>query len=224
LVSLAAIGVFRVVRRGLGSLPLLCRDAGLIYAAVGAAWLLADRLGLRPLGFDPAIVLLTAVHFHYAGWLLPIITGLALGNSKPSWFHPVVGWTVIAAVPGVAIGITVSQLGFGPGVETTAALLMALGGTGVAAIHVRLALEGRWPVGLRCLWMAAASSLLAGMLLAALYGARNFFHPWPWLDLPWMRALHGSVNALGFGFCGLLGWWLASLPREIGVNKWDGRV
>jgi outer membrane biosynthesis protein TonB len=31
----------------------------------------------RPLDFDPVIVLLTAVHFHYAGFLLPLCTALA---------------------------------------------------------------------------------------------------------------------------------------------------
>ena len=43
------------------------------------------------------------------------------------------------------------------------------------------------------------------MLLAALYGLR-FYLPVAWLDIPWMRALHGSANALGFALPALLGW------------------
>jgi hypothetical protein len=45
------------------------------------------------------------------------------------------------------------------------------------------------------------------MALAALYGSRAFL-PVSWLDIPWMRALHGTANAFGFALAGLLGWWL----------------
>jgi len=38
-------------------------------------------MGLRPLEFQEIIVLLTAVHFHYAGFLLPIVTGLLLAST-----------------------------------------------------------------------------------------------------------------------------------------------
>ncbi len=76
LVALA--GLIRVRQRGLTSPGALCIDAGLIYLAIGGGWTLLDRLGVRPLGFEPVIVLLTAVHFHYAGFILPILTGLAV--------------------------------------------------------------------------------------------------------------------------------------------------
>jgi hypothetical protein len=51
----------------------------------------------------------------------------------------------------------------------------------------------------------AAVSLAASMLFSALYGSR-FFLPLSWLDLPWMRALHGTANALGFGLVGVVAW------------------
>jgi hypothetical protein len=47
------------------------------------------------------------------------------------------------------------------------------------------------------------------MLLAALYGSR-FYLAVDWLDIPWMRALHGTANAVGFGVVGLLGWSMAN--------------
>jgi len=43
------------------------------YLAVGAGWLLLARLGARPLGFEDVIVQATAVHFHYAGFVLPVV-------------------------------------------------------------------------------------------------------------------------------------------------------
>lgn len=206
---LATVGTLRVVQRGGRPFPWLCRDVGLIYAAVGAAWLMADRFGLRPLGFDEAIVLLTAIHFHFAGLLLPALAGLALHEFKNSRLGVLIGLSVIAGVPAVALGISASQLGFDPRIEMVAALFMAVGGLGLAGLHLKLATQAAWPVAVRWLWAIAGCSLIAGMLLAALYGLRHFFQPWPWLDIPWMRAMHGSVNALGFGFCGVIGWWFA---------------
>lgn len=206
LLLLAATGARRILRRGPRPVAAGCSAAGLIYAAVGAAWLLADRLGLQPLGFDPAIVLLTAVHFHYAGLLLPVLTGRALAVSAPDSRGTLTGWGVIAGVPAVAVGITATQLRLALPLELMATALMALAGFGVAALHLGLAGQRRWPAGVRSLWWMAGLSLGAGMSLALLYGVRHFFHPFPWLDLPWMRALHGSLNALGFGLCGVAGW------------------
>lgn len=56
--------------------------------------------------------------------------------------------------------------------------------------------------------MVAGVSLFFGMLLAGLYATRAFALPLPWLDIAWMRALHGTANALGFGLCGTLAWTL----------------
>ncbi len=213
---LAAIdGGLRALRGGERSAGRWCREAGLLFAAVGAAWLMADRAGIRPLGFSDDIVLLTAVHFHYAGLLLPVLAGEALDCWGRRRAANAIATGVIAGVPAVAIGITAAQCGLGWQGEMVAALLMAASGTAVAGVHVALGLDGRWPVGVRCLWVAAGCSLAAGMALAALYGLRGVIAPWPWLDIPWMRALHGSVNALGFGLCGTLAWWrLAELKRR----------
>jgi hypothetical protein len=43
------------------------------------------------------------------------------------------------------------------------------------------------------------------MFLAALYGSRQLL-PLEWLTIPWMRALHGTVNSLGFALSALLAW------------------
>ena len=184
-----------------------CNEAGLVFAAVGAVWLLADRAGIRPLGFSEDIVLLTAVHFHYAGLIVPVLASRALEAVKPGRASTVIALAVVAGVPAVALGITASQLGWSGVIEAGAALLMSAAGAAVAIVHVWLGVATRRAVLVRCLWVIAGCSLFAGMLLSALYGLRDFVAPWPWLDIPWMRALHGTVNALGFGVCGTLGWW-----------------
>ncbi|MES2693943.1 MAG: YndJ family transporter [Verrucomicrobiota bacterium] len=206
-VLLARSGVIRLRREGLRrGLDLLCADMALIFAAVGGAWTLMDRVGFAPLGFNPAIVALTAVHFHYAGLLLPLFAGLV---QRELWFwrfasQAAVG--VVLGVPAVALGITTTQLGWGPSIEAAAGCGLALAGAAVAVLHVRIALDTKRPVATRVLLGIAGASLFFGMVLAALYAMRTFALPFPWLGIPQMRAIHGTVNAVGFGLCGVLGW------------------
>ncbi len=76
----------------------------------------------------------------------------------------------------------------------------------VAIFHVRIAIDGALAPRGRTLFFVAGASLFFGMLLAEIYALRVFALPLPWLDIPWMRALHGTANALGFGLCGVLAW------------------
>jgi hypothetical protein len=210
LVATAAVAVWGLLRawqHRRGPMGDLCIDAGLIYLAVGGFWAVLDRAGSQPLGFDPAIVLLTSVHFHYAGFALLLLTGLAAQSGDR--LSKVNCIAVVAAVPLVAIGITTTQLGFSPAIECLAAWCMAIGGLLTAVQYFRLASQGRWPLFMRSCWSVVAVSLVFSMWLAALYGSRSFV-PIPWLDIPWMRALHGTANSAGVGLAGLLGWAMAA--------------
>lgn len=217
LISFARLGVTRIKRGGLRrGLDLLCADMALIFSAIGGIWTLLDRAGLQPLGFAPTIVTLTAVHFHYAGLLLPLYAGLV---QRELWFwrfssQAAVG--VVLGVPAVAFGITTTQLGWGPSIEAAAGCGLALAGAAVAVLHVRIALESKRPLAARFLLGVAGASLFFGMVLAALYAMRSITQPFPWIGIPQMRAIHGTVNALGFGLCGLLGWraMMASAPKR----------
>lgn len=206
----ACAGLLRLVRNRPLTLARGCIDAGALYLAVGGAWAIADRLGVQPLGFSVAIVALTAVHFHYAGLLLPLFTGLAVERSGGR-AAALAAVLVIAGVPAVAVGITASALGPGRWLETAAAWLMAAGGALAAWLHLRLAATARERTPLRLLWAVCGAALLTGMALAALYGAR-FLVPAArlrWLDVGWMQVTHGVVNAFGFGLAGTLAWWRA---------------
>lgn len=204
---LASIGFMRITKGGLRrSLDGLCRDAALVFSAVGGAWTLADRGGMSPFAFDAAIVALTAVHFHYAGLLLPLFAGLV---QRELWFwrfasRAAVG--VVLGVPAVAIGIAATQLRWGHSVETAAGVGLALAAMAVAILHVRIATDGKHAFGTRVLLMITGSSLFFGMVLAALYALRASVVLVPWLGIPQMRMLHGTVNAIGFGLCGVLAW------------------
>lgn len=186
----------------------LCSDLAFVFLGVGGAWVFADRAGHRPLGFDEAIVTLTAVHFHFAGLLLPLLSGLTVRKFPESRLATRAAVGVLLGVPAVAAGITATQLGWGPAFEGAAGCGLALAGGAVAVLHVRLATE-KSTGGLvtRGLFFVAGAALFFGMVLAAAYAARGVSGSTPaWLTVPWMRAVHGTVNAVGFGLCGVLAW------------------
>lgn len=205
--GLAGTAVARAKREGVRrSLPGLCADAALVFALVGGAWTVAERAGFSPLGFDSTIVALTAVHFHFAGLLLPLFAGLV---QRELWFSRFAARAAVGAVlgvPAVAVGITATQLGWGSTLETAAGAGLALVGMAVAILHVRIALEAARPAITR-VWLGLAGvSLFFAMVLAGLYAIRSVALPFPWLGVPQMQMLHGTLNAFGFGLCGALGW------------------
>jgi hypothetical protein len=113
---------------------------------------------------------------------------------------------VVLGVPMVALGITFTQLGWGATIEAAAGCGLALAGMAVAILQVRFALDSSEATRARVLLAIAGISLFLGMTFAALYAVRAFTVPISGLGLPQMRLVHGSLNAIGFGLCGVLGW------------------
>ncbi len=192
--GVAVIGSGRVLSRQKLLAPGIAADAGLIFLIVGGAWLTISRAGANPLGFSDAIVQLTAVHFHYAGFALPIVAGFTASRLGRSTLIPL---AVIVGVPLTAIGITA-----GGWLEWVAATAMALAGMATAALLVMVAAKEKG--GARVLSAIAGAALFAGMGLA-LGWAWSIRFGWSYLGLEGMAAYHGSLNALGFGLLGLIG-------------------
>lgn len=179
--------------------PLLL--AAFLFLVIGAAWSVADRLGYRPLGFNPLIVLLTAVHFHYAGFALSLLAHLQTqGNNRR-----ILEAGIWVGVPAVAIGITVTQLNGPVWVEALAVSMLVVTAYLLAFIQLRSALQKRRPLSVRILWGMGSIALLIGMSLALAYGWR-FQLRWEWLTMPFMYATHGVLNSLGFALLSLVGW------------------
>ena len=204
---MAVDGIIRIRRHGFAPLGPLCRDVGLLYASVGGLCLLAERAGWEPLGLTSATLAHQAVHFHYFGFVLPVVAGLAQSRRPECPISAISTWLVILGVPLVAITSLVTKFGGTEVFQSLATWLLVAGGCGVAWQHLMLVIEEKkvHPLA-RGLWLVAGVSLAGGMLLAGLHASRLVLPPLPWLDLPWMLALHGTLNALGFSLAAVLAW------------------
>ncbi|HRI61208.1 MAG TPA: YndJ family transporter, partial [Saprospiraceae bacterium] len=89
------------------------RLAALAYWATGAVWAICFLADIRPLGFDPVIIGLTAAHFHVAGFVLAMAVYCLLANAY-TMTNRALGWATLAGMPLVATGITLTKLGFSP--------------------------------------------------------------------------------------------------------------
>jgi len=182
----------------------LCVAAAGISPAIGAAWLMAHRANWTPWGFDPLIVLLTAAHFHHAGFTLPLMAGLNAKASPGCWtrFSCV---AILAGVPLVAAGITCTHFGVLRFVEPFGVTVLVIGALGVAISQIRRGFDKKQAEWVRFCFVISGVSLLSAMILAMGFGLRHLVPNWA-LTMPQMWMIHGTLNAFGFGLCGLLAW------------------
>ena len=178
-----------------------CFAMGEGYLLVAALWLVASRAGLHPFGFREPIVLLTAVHFHFAGFASAMLAGLTYDKLRDRAWARALG----IAAAGVVCGPGILGLAFlaGPKFKLAAALLIAVSQFGLAAGMFRVGLAER--VTVRLLLRVAGCSVFLGMLLAAAW-AIGEYPLQPFVDMRQMAEFHGVLNAVGFAMCGLLGW------------------
>jgi hypothetical protein len=170
--------------------------------AVGGGWLLASRLGMRPMGIQEPIGLLTAVHFHFAGFATAMIGGATLrfaetrGESR--WLGRVVMAVVLLPFV-VATGFVISPM------------LRMVAGVAFSGCVVGLAgfmwmLSSRVEQGTaQGMLRGAAGAVLVSMALSGTYAVADFLGS-DRLTIPRMASTHGVLNAVGFCLLGLLGW------------------
>jgi len=189
--AVALVGVAAATRHGLRHMPsiLLPRqladlgiDVALGFWGVAATFTLIDRLGVDT-GFSPVIVLLTATHFHFAGFGLLAVAGL-LAASRP--------WLGVSVI-GLIVGIPLTALGF----IVSSDLIGAIGAVvvGSAGIGVGAALfTARVTEPIDWLTRVAGAALLVGMPMGiawsiAILTGQTF------LDLESMVRTHGVLNS-----------------------------
>jgi hypothetical protein len=179
-------------------------DAGLVFLPVGSAWLLASRAGMTPMGFQEPFVLLTAVHFHFAGLAAPVLAGVT-GRHIRDWrsslrtLNHALSFGIVAGVPLLAAGIASSRP-----LELAGALLLAFS-VGGFAFFTLFCVVPRVRRGPAVLLALAALCAVISMHYAGRY-AMSHFRGTDVVSLTRMAGIHGFLNALGFACGGLWGW------------------
>jgi hypothetical protein len=211
---LAFAGILRLRRGAWKLLDHAIPAFSFLYIPIGAAWLLASRIGREPLHFQEPIVLLTAVHFHYAGFSAPLLARSVGRALDPAKAGGAIGTAFRIVAVGVVLGPGLLAAGFviHPVCKLLAALVLAASEIGLAALFF-LALRKVHGFAARFLIGIAAASVLFSMVLAAIW-AIGEYPLQPFVGLGEMARLHGSANAFGFTLCGLLGWILVADPRR----------
>ena len=159
------------------------------YLAVGAGWLLLERLGARPLGFEDVIVQATAVHFHYAGFVLPVVVRRLSATDGHIMTHRSL-WGILLGVPLVAAGITLTVWRY-HWLESAATLFLASACWIAAGQQWRFGWRSRKSV-VGWLLMLSSLSIAAAMLLAVIYAIGQLTGV-AWLDIPFMLRFHGCL-------------------------------
>jgi hypothetical protein len=184
--------------------------AALGFLAVGAAFAFADRLGIQPFGFPADVITLTMVHFHFAGFALPLAGALAFTRRSRRWLEIATG-AVVVGIPTTALGF----FGFAAA-NWIGAVLTATGGFGIglATIAITRTLATRTATALA---VVAGASLLVSMPLAIVYATGTLIGA-AWLSVGTMAAIHGTLNAFGFALAAVVAWTLdrrATAPERI---------
>jgi hypothetical protein len=181
--------------------------AAMMFLPVGAVWLLLSRLGIQALGFGDTIVLLTAVHFHFAGFAAPLLTGLSgyrlRARTKLNALYVLAVVCVIAGTPLVAAGITVS-----PVLALVGAVVISLGLYCLTLLNLVWIVPTIASLLPKILLIVSSLAVVPAMILAGIYAYSIVFQKLI-VDIPQMAMTHGIINAFGFALCGLVAWAVA---------------
>lgn len=185
--------------------------AAMMFLPVGSVWLLMSRLGVQALGFGDTIVLLTAVHFHFAGFAAPLLTGLSgyrlQARRKLNALYVLAVVCVIAGTPLVAAGITVSPI-----LALVGALVISLGLYCLALLNLVWIVPTIATLLPKILLIFSSLAVVPAMILAGVYAYSIVFQKLI-VDIPQMAMTHGIINAFGFALCGLVAWSLIVSSR-----------
>ena len=178
---------------------------------VGGAWLVASRFGMRPMGIQEPIGLLTAVHFHFAGFATAMIAAATLRFAQirdgARWMRRLTGM-VIGMPFVVAAGFVISAR-----LKVAAAILFSISVAGLA-VCLRAYAEKIGSAEARRMLQIAAATVFAGMVLSGTYAIADFMGH-DSLIIPQMARTHGILNAVGFCLPGLLGWLIESSRQRL---------
>jgi hypothetical protein len=177
--------------------------SGWLLIAVGGLWFASLIVGKSPWDYDLRFTMLTALHFHFAGFALPIMTGRLMHFSRMNKLAmtkilTIISPVLLVSIPTVGIGIA-----FSPFIEFVASTVLLTCCTMLALCQIHCAGFIKSYSG----WLlsASATALIASCVMAFIYAIGEYTGN-PSLTIPIMIVSHGTLNSLGFSLLGLVGW------------------
>lgn len=171
---------------------------GLIYLAGGGFWFFAYAAHLQIMQFAPLIILLTAVHFHYSAFLIPIFNGL-LGRTirKHRKLYNWITWVILLSPLLIALGITYSKT-----LDVIAVSIY------MAAIylHAFLVFTAAFRTKTGTFLIRLSSAVLMITIAFSMIYSFGVFRQEVTLTINQMIWIHGFVNAFGVILPALIGW------------------
>jgi hypothetical protein len=177
--------------------------SGWLLIAVGGLWFISLIVGKSPWSYDMRFTMLTALHFHFAGFALPILTGQLIHFSQKNKLAVtnvlvITCPILLVSIPSVGIGIAYS-----PTIEVVASisLLTCCILTALCQIYCAgfIKSHGGWLLSI------SATALIASSIMAMIYSVGEYTGIQS-LAIPVMIVSHGALNSLGFSLLGLVGW------------------
>lgn len=171
---------------------------GLIYLAGGGFWFFAYAAHLQIMQFAPLIILLTAVHFHYSAFLIPIFNGL-LGRTirKHRMLYNWITWVILLSPLLIALGITYSKT-----LDVIAVSIY------MAAIylHAFFVFTAAFRTKTGAFLIRLSSAVLMITIAFSMIYSFGVFQQEVTLTINQMIWIHGFVNAFGVILPALIGW------------------
>ncbi|MEG7333917.1 YndJ family protein [Bacillus sp. 0102A] len=171
---------------------------GLIYLAGGGFWFFAYAAHLQIMQFGPLIILLTAVHFHYSAFLIPIFNGL-LGRIARNnrMLYSWITWVILFSPILIAVGITYSKTldVIAVGIYMTALYL-----------HAYLVFTTAFRSKTGKILIRLSSAVLMLTITFSMIYSFGVFRQEVTLSINQMIWIHGFINAFAVILPALIGW------------------
>ncbi|KAA0767393.1 hypothetical protein DT250_20745 [Bacillus sp. AR2-1] len=194
----ALFGVSRVLERGWKPLEETAIDSAFIYLFLGGFWFFASVAKLSIMHFSSDIVLLTAAHFHYSAFLLPLSAGLiGRKREKRSKVYDAIMFFIVISPMTVAIGITYSRV-----FEFFAVFLYlcAIYSYGIYVWRTKFN-----AISAKVLLIISSSTLMVTIMFSLVYSYGNLKHVMT-ITIAQMVWIHGVVNGIGVALPAFVGW------------------
>ncbi|HZG69944.1 MAG TPA: YndJ family protein, partial [Chondromyces sp.] len=196
-------GISRFLRRGFIQFEEFVIDMGLIYLSIGGIWFFAHITHIDT-GFSPMITWLTAIHFHYAAFLLPVFVGFLGRIYKPA-YYPLAASIILFSPIVLAIGIT-----FSIWIEVFSVVLY------IAGIYTLIFFALKVPL-IHCLQkgliILSFGSLGVTILFSFMYAFGRIWGE-DAISIAFMLQFHGFLNSVLFALSGVIGWSIFTPPAK----------